>query len=74
MELQLGPEADSAEKLSLVNDGFGDHDVAIARGEYCFRRRHEFELSVPYIFATVGGKEFAVAVVDAGEGDTILGF
>ena len=58
----------------LVNNWFGDHYVAVARGEFCFCRGHQFELPVPDVIATVVGEEFAVAIVDAREGDTILGF
>ena len=58
----------------IVNDGFGDHNVAIARHEFCFRRWHQFELLVPDIIAMVRGEEFAVAIVDTCEGDIILGF
>jgi len=56
-----------------VEDGFGDHYIAVARHEFCFCRGHQFEHLVPDIIAIVGGEEVAVAVVDAGEGDTILG-
>ena len=58
----------------VVNDGFGDNYVAVARDEFCLCRRHQFELPVPDIIAMVGGEEFAVAIVDAGEDDIILSF
>ncbi len=74
VRLRLCPEADGSEKLVLLNDGFGDHDVAVARYEFCLCRGHQFELLVPDIIAIVVGEEFAVAVVNAGEGDIILSF
>jgi len=72
--LWLSPEADGAEKLVIVNDGFGDNHVAVARDEFCLCRGHQFELLVPDVIAMVGGEEFAVAIVDAGEGDIVLSF
>ena len=57
-----------------MNDGFGDNHVAVARGEFCLCRGHQFELLVPDVIAMVGGEEFAVAIVDAGEDDITLSF
>ena len=58
----------------IVNDGFRDNHVAVARGEFCLCRGHQFELLVPDVIAMVGGEEFAVAIVDAGENDITLRF
>ena len=58
----------------IVNDGFRDNHVAVARGEFCLCRGHQFELLVPDVIAMVGGEEFAVAIVDAGESDIVLSF
>ena len=58
----------------LVEDGFGDDEIAVAGHEFFSGGGHEFEFFVPDVIAAVGGEEFAVAIVDACEGDTILGF
>ena len=57
-----------------MNNGFGDHHEAVARHEFCLCRGHQLEYLVLDVIATVVGEKFAVAVVDAREGDTILGF
>jgi hypothetical protein len=35
VRLRLCPEADGSEKLVLLNDGFGDHEISVARCEFC---------------------------------------
>ena len=57
-----------------MDDGFGDHYVAVAIDESRLCGGHQFELPVSDIIAMIGGEEFAVAVVDACEGDKALVF